>query len=133
MELKMEGFEACFTELKDVVKNTPLSARRGLQRSANQFKKTARDRTPDSGKEHKSKLKKEYGIRIKEEGYTMKALVFNSAPHFHLIERGHELIIRGKNCGFVPGKYMFEKTVDEYEEKMPQIIENEIEKELAKF
>ena len=133
MELEIEGYEVCKETLSKVILETPLAAKQGLRLAANGLRKDARARTPDSGKESKQKLKKKYGVKVIEEGLNMKALVYNSAPHFHLVEQGHELIINGKNCGFVLGKHFFEKTVDEYDEKMPQIVENMINKELSRY
>ena len=56
-------------------------------------------------------------------------LIYNDAPHFHLVERGHQLVRGGKLgeggkvVGFVPGKHMMEKTKNEYEEIVPEKLE----------
>lgn len=133
MEIRIEGLEECEVALKQLILKAPLEAKAGLRQAANGFRKSARARTPDSGKQHKAKLKKKYGVKIIDAGLNTKALIYNSAPHFHLVEKGHVSIIRGKNCGFVEGQHMFEKTVNEYETKTPKIIEEMIDKELSKF
>ena len=133
MEMKIEGLVECQDALKKFILDTPVAAKTGLRKAANEMRKTARRRTPDSGVQHKAKLKKKYGVKIIDEGLNMKAMVYNSAPHFHLVEQGHVLIIRGKNCGFVEGKHFFEQTVDEYEDKFPKIIEEMVEKEVEEW
>ena len=51
------------------------------------------------------------------------ALVWNSAPHFHLIEDGHQLVRGGRVIGFVPGKHIMERTRNEYEDIVPEEFE----------
>ena len=51
------------------------------------------------------------------------ALVWNSAPHFHLVENGHQLVRNGRAIGFVPGKHIMEKTRNDYKEIVPERFE----------
>lgn len=133
MELKIEGLVDCEEALEKFILKMPVTAKEGLRKAANAVRKDARANTPDSGVQHKSKLKKKYGVKIIDEGLNMKAMVYNSAPHFHLVEQGHVLIINGKNCGFVEGKHFFEQTVDRYEDKFPEIIKEMVERNINNF
>lgn len=134
MNLKITGLDEVENGISSLVKAVPVAANQGLMGIAREFRKSARARTPDSGKSHKAKLKKKYGIKTVDKSKTnVTVMVYNSAPHFHLVERGHELVIAGKNCGFVAGQHMFEKTVNEYERIMPNELEGIIDKALDKF
>lgn len=42
--------------------------------------------------------------------------VFNSAPHAHLIEYGHEQIVNDQSVGFTPGKHVMEKGIREFDD-----------------
>lgn len=134
MEIKIDGIEEVEKGIQELVKEIPAAANDGLLAVARKFRASAKARTPDSGIAHKAKLKKKYGIKtIEKTRDNVTVMVYNSAPHYHLVERGHQLIIRGVNKGFVEGKHMFEKTVNEYEKIVPQELEEIIGKELGKF
>lgn len=134
MELKIEGLNEVEHGLSTLVKESKVAANQGLIGIARELRKTARSRTPDSGKASKQKLKKKYYIRtVEKTDSNVTVMVGNSAPHFHLVELGHELIIGGKNCGFVEGKHFFEKTVNEYENIAPTTLEKKIGETIDKF
>lgn len=134
MEIRIDGLEEVEKGIADIVKTMPVSANKCLLGVARKFRTSARRRTPDSGIAHKAKLKKKYGIKtVVKNAENITVMCYNSAPHFHLVEKGHELIIKGANRGFVEGRHMFEKTVDEYEKIVPQELEAIINKELEKF
>ena len=53
--------------------------------------------------------------------------VYNSAPHAHLIEYGHNLVTPGGTIkGFVPGRHILENSVIAYQESFSQNIENRL-------
>ena len=134
MDIRIEGLGAVEKGLNDIVKASKVAANQGLMGIAREFRKSARKRTPDSGKAHKAKLKKKYYIKtVEKTNDNVTVMVGNSAPHYHLVERGHELIIHGNNVGFVAGQHMFEKTVHEYEKVMPEQLEDMIGKSIDKF
>jgi hypothetical protein len=41
------------------------------------------------------------------------------SPHFHLLERGHEIIINGQNKGFYSGQHMMADAVKQHQREMP--------------
>lgn len=70
------------------------------------FRYAAKNTPVDSGALRRS-LRAEYPALHKdgEVGYTMEY-----APH---VEYGHRLVIRGQECGFVPGQYYLKRAVDD--------------------
>lgn len=130
LNLEIEGLEEFERDLMKAINKSPTEARTTLRKTANAFRKSAKKRTPDSGIAHEKKLKKKYGVKIKEKGVDMTALVYNSAPHYHLVERGHNLVKNGKTIGFVTGQHMMEKTKNEFEGIVPEEFEKMIDKVL---
>lgn len=134
MNIRVEGLGQVEEGLNDLVKSSKVAANQGLMGIAREFRKKARARTPDSGKASKQKLKRKYYIKtVEKTNNNVTVMVGNSAPHYHLVERGHELVLHGKPCGFVEGQHMFERTVDEFEHIMPQELEDMIGKAIDKF
>ncbi|WP_370852261.1 HK97 gp10 family phage protein [Megasphaera elsdenii] len=111
------------------------TAEKHLNRTGNKLKKIAKENTPSSPYEHSHKLKKSWKSEIK--GYTAGELEYqlrNTAPHYHLVERGHVLKTQsGKAIGFVQGKHFLEKSVAEFESQNIAGTEfDKLAKDLAK-
>ena len=125
-DFTMEGIDELERDLREAIHKYPETMKAGLREIAKDFKKTARARTPD-GKNHKgdisTKLRRRFGIKMRDKGVASEAIVFNNAPHFHLVERGHNLVINGQTIGFVPGRHMMEKTENEYRDIVPEKFE----------
>ncbi|MCI8951617.1 MAG: hypothetical protein HFG50_15815 [Lachnospiraceae bacterium] len=131
-EFRMEGIEELENDLRETIEDCPKELKKGLNGIANDFRKSARKRTPDY-KNHKGnpklKLKRRYNKYAFVQDDKTGVLIYNDAPHFHLVERGHQLVRGGKLgeggkvVGFVPGKHMMEKTKNEYEEIVPEKLE----------
>lgn len=131
-KLQIDGLEELENDIKKVVENCPKELKKELNKIGNDFKKSARKRTPDY-KEHKGdpklKLKRRYGKWTFVEDDKTGITIYNDAPHFHLVELGHNLV-KGKNgriIGFVPGQHMMEKTKNEYEGIVPERFEQIID------
>lgn len=126
MEFSIEGLEELERDLREAIEECPETMKEGLKDIAKDFRKSCRNRTPD-GKNHKGdaskKLRRKFGTKIIDEGLIVSALVYNSARHFHLVERGHNLVKDGQVIGFVPGKFMMEKTQEEYRDIVPERFE----------
>lgn len=125
-DFEMKGIEELENDIRMAIEEYPKELKKGLNDIANDFRKSARKRTPDY-KHHKGnsklKLKRCYGKWAFVQDDKTGVLVYNNAPHFHLVERGHQLVRGGKVVGFVPGQHMMEKTKDEYEEIVPERFE----------
>ncbi len=114
----MDELRSLFAE---VVKEYPYEAERRLQTVARKFRRAVIAKTPSGPGKHKRKLVKSYKLS-KPKGYHEETKVefWSSAPHFHLIERGHAKVTKsGRNVGFVPGRHMVERTVQEFVDEMP--------------
>ncbi len=129
----MEGMEELERDLTEAIGEYPVTMREGLKGIAKEFRKSVRDKTPD-GIGHKgdakTKLRRKFGIKMREDGAASLALVYNSARHFHLVENGHNLVRGGQTVGFVPGKHMMERTRNEYEDIVPERFEKLCDKVL---
>lgn len=67
----------------------PGDASDALQKGARKMVKAIRKETPDSGKLHKNKLKRSWKMRVVDAyGKEPRAEIRNTAPHYHLVERG---------------------------------------------
>lgn len=131
-DLKIEGIKELEEDIRKAVERCPEGLKKELNIIANDFRKSARKRTPDY-KHHKGdpklKLKRRYGKWSFAKEDKTGITIYNDAPHFHLVELGHNLV-RGKNghiIGFVPGKHMMEKTKKEYEDIAPERFEKTID------
>lgn len=124
---QMEGIEDLENDIRKAIEECPKKLKKELNNIANDFRKSARKRTPDY-KHHKGnpklKLKRCYGKWAFVEDDKTGVLVYNSAPHFHLVEQGHNLVRGDQIIGFVPGQHMMEKTKNEYEEIVPERFRN---------
>ncbi|MCI8483499.1 MAG: hypothetical protein HFH41_04070 [Lachnospiraceae bacterium] len=125
-EFNMEGMEELERDLREAIEEYPEDMRKGLRTIAKDFKESVKDKTPD-GKNHRgdasTKMRKKFGIRTRKEGETSIALIYNSSPHFHLVEKGHNVVRGGRVVGFVPGKHMMEKTRNEFQDIIPDRFE----------
>ncbi|WP_455718026.1 HK97 gp10 family phage protein [Anaerosporobacter sp.] len=107
-----------------------------MERTAKEFRKDLVKNTKqvvDTSKQ--SKLIKGYKFdKTTGFGSDMEKNLRCKAPHFHLVEKGHNLITPytknrkmvsngGQRIGFVPGKFMLKKTCEEYEEKIPEAMQ----------
>lgn len=117
--MKIEDFTA---KLQDVVGIFPKEQEMVLKRGAAKMRKAIRSATPDSGVEHKRKLKKSWKIRMN--GLTRESIqaeIYSKSAHFHLVERGHVLKTRtGKVIGYVQGRFFMKKTVDAQKDKISE-------------
>ena len=122
----LDKFGDSLLKLCDVYLDT---AEKHLKKAGNKLKSTAKNNTPDSGFDHKKKLKDSWRGEI--QGYGANDLEYqlrNTAPHYHLVERGHKQVGRdGKTKGFVQGKFFLEQSVQEFNSS------GEMEKEIEKL
>lgn len=100
-----------------------------LEKCGKDLKKLCKDKTKlGRGKKH---LRNRYKLsKVKREGDEDWIELTNTSPHFHLVERGHRLIIKGKEIGFVPGQRMVERSVEEYDEIFLKEIDNWLSEKL---
>lgn len=162
-EFEMRGLNELTKDLEDLVKEYPDQTEKEVYRLAGQFTKDVNEKFPESYQDGKRPFEKEWHrTRVKAvfSDYTVEIEVENTAPHWHLVENGHQLLIpenpaliasalNGKNkknqgtkkkkshkkanmiyAGFVPGKHYCEKTREEWETEFPKRIEKFADKML---
>lgn len=115
-DFTIKGIEGLNTDILEAAQHYPKEVEKHLKKTGDVLKKKAIEKTPDSGTDHKRKLSKSWKSEI--EGMTIDSLEYqirNTAPHYHLVERGHKMVTRkGRTIGFVQGRHFFEKACDEF-------------------
>lgn len=134
-EFSFEGMEELARDLEKAVNIAPLQAKKTLKRLAKEFKASAAERAEvelnhadRTGEGQKKSIGEKWGSKIVDDRLGMAALVWNSAPHFHLIENGHNLVRGGNVIGFVQGKHIMEKTRNDYKDIVPERFEKMADK-----
>lgn len=120
MEFKIDGLAEFQEKVKLVEKKAPDRILKELDKQGRKLKKAAVANTP-VGKGTKRKISKSYKLlKTERVGSGFEKGITNKSPHYHLVERGHN-IVRKKGqppVGYVPGKFFFEKTIQEMEQPM---------------
>lgn len=157
----IQGLEELRRDFMAAVNEFPYESERKLEQLGKKFKKAVLKRTPTGGEtsrardtlkdrekkkalskklrkglQRKSKkaLDKSYKTEIKNYGEDMQLNFFSTAPHFHLIERGHRNVAKdGREIGFVPGQHMVEKTAQEFETVVPQEVDRFLNRVISKL
>ncbi len=159
---ELDGLEALGADLERIIEEYPEEASRFTVRMANRFTKDVNEKFPadyDNGKRSLPKSWKKEQERTGTGGYVSQVNIRNTAPHFHLVENGHEMVIpeqgftpagrknsdrdkkpgrkkqSGKKWvrkGFVPGKHYCEITRNEWKEKFPELTVKFLDKLLKK-
>lgn len=123
------------------MRKNPALVEETLKKLGKEFKNAAKKRAKAELKDHqhrtsneeKNAIAKKWGTKFIGEDVGMTELIYNSAPHFHLVEQGHNLVSKnGRVLGFVPGKHIMQKTKQEYEEIVPERFEQMIETQLER-
>lgn len=116
-------FEEFIGKLQAVQKDFPDDIEVVLNRGANRMVKALKQNSPDSGKDHKGKLNKSWKKEIEGYGKNIHANIYSTAPHFHLVDRGHKIIDKkGHEKGFVQGEHFLQKTIDEQEDNLREYM-----------
>ena len=126
------NYDEFVNRLREVGREFPKTSEKYLRRAGNTLKRNVIKAMPvgkspeKRRKWNKHKWNWGYGRNTKKlkYGWTAKTVgasggnleyqLYTRAPHYHLVERGHELIIRGKSKGFRQGKFFFEKTANAF-------------------
>lgn len=122
------GFDEYLKKLEKIRRETPKAMEAELEKEQRQIRAAYRKRVKAGAKEKPSGRKHlRNGMQPTEvirNGNDIEAALYNDyrkAPHYHLVERGHDLI-RGryfkKKIGRVRGKYYFRDTIKEMTPKI---------------
>lgn len=133
-EFSFDGLEEFQRALEKAINKAPVQAEETLVKVAKEFKASAKKRANSElkhikrdGDNKKKAIGRKWGHKLVDDNLGATVLVWNSAPHFHLVENGHNLVRGGNVIGFVPGKHIMEKTRHEYEDIVPERFEKMIE------
>lgn len=135
LTLTMEGLEELIGSLNDLASKYPDKAGELLQKNARKLRKNVienvKDLTESDGESKYSLSKaKSYAISpIQGFGADQFVEISAKAPHFHLVEHGHDLVSHsGEKIGFVQGKHMMNNAVKKANEDMPDTVEDMVTK-----
>lgn len=164
VEFSIDGLDELQRDFNAVVEKYPDEAEKETFKQVGRFTKDVNAKFPASYKKGKRPLSKSWKReRVRTfSGYTVEVTGTNTAPHWHLVENGHELWIpperyaammagkltytgqihRGKrrrkekgdlmHVKFVPGKHYCELTRKEWQKKYPQTVMTFVDEMLKK-
>lgn len=134
LEFNFEGLEELEEDLRKAIKQAPAQVEETLIDLAKKFKKSAKKKANKElkhakreGDKKKYAISKRWGHKVVDDNLGAAALIWNSAPHFHLVENGHQLVRGGRVVGFVPGKHIMEKTRNDYKDIVPERFEKMVD------
>lgn len=131
--ISCSGLEELERDLEKAVSLYENKAKETLQRNGKKFKNRVRKITATAVQQRTGNLSKGYRLsKVKGEGMNMEIEFRATAPHFHLIENGHELTANGRNGekgtkvgkGFVAGRLIVNQAREEYRTILPQELQN---------
>lgn len=131
--MSRRSFEEFIGRLELVQREFPDDSEIVLKRSADRMIRALKENSPDSGSEHKGKLNKSWRKEIEGYGKNIHANIYSTAPHFHLVDRGHKIIDKkGNEKGFVQGKHFLQKTIDEQEDDLSEYMLRSLYRQVKK-
>ena len=128
VELNLEGMNELVADFERLINRYPDKADELLTKEMRQLRKNVTKRMKEekkSRKKSKRPLENAGTYKISPVlgmGSRRYIEMGAKAPHFHLVERGHNLVLGGRTVKRVEGTKYFERTVNEHEEEMPQIV-----------
>ena len=139
VDIEFNGIEELQNAMRKAIEKYPGTAEEYLKKVGKNFKKRVLKITDSAVDTHTGRLKKGYKLGpVKSYGANMYIEFSGTAKHFHLIENGHNQVLpkkkKGKTMknggsvvGFVPGRLIVKQARAEYQEKMPQLMEQAID------
>lgn len=142
MEIRLDGMEELRADLLRAVRAEPGMARTALEKAGKKFKSAVIKETYSAVEKKTGNLAKGYKLDpVEGFGNGMHINFRATAPHFHLVENGHEQATQktrkgkklrngGRNIGFVPGRLIVAKVRVEYGTKFPKDVAEQFNKML---
>lgn len=136
MTLEVNGMDELLAKVEVVQKKAPDRMYTAVNKGAKKAKEIAIEHTPigpDKKPEKKRMANQWVAQRAKYDGRSFEAGVYNKAPHKHLVNDGHNQVVkdragRSKVVGYVPGLKFVEKAAEEADPKIKEEFENYIDK-----
>ena len=137
VDIEFSGLDELVRDFEKCALSYPDETVKAVRKAANEFKKDVNEKMPSSYSfKNKWRVSREKGTSVSEVGFEVQ----NKAPHWHLVENGHELLVspsraaaleRGQayhgqkrkshkrptdleHRGFVPGRHYCADTRDEW-------------------
>jgi hypothetical protein len=125
MDFKMDGLKDLQNSLEKAIDKYPDLAEESLEENAKKFKKRVIKITDLAVEKHSGKLIKGFKLdKMRFYGNVMEKDFRGTAPHFHLIENGHEQVTEdGKTIGWVPGFQLVKQARNEWSEELPDLMQ----------
>ena len=114
--MRLEGITDLQRDLLRTAQQTPKNAKKIMNKIGSKATSKVRKKSKSLVKKKTGKFQKKWkkGKVFLDSDGKWVVRVINSAPHAHLIEDGHVLKIGGQVKGFVPGKKVLEKGMQEF-------------------
>lgn len=130
----LDGLQELMNDLKKAIKVYPDKAEKRLKAVARNFKKDVTSETESKIKKHTGNLIKGYKLdKIKGYNENMSIDFRGTAPHFHLIENGHNMVTKdGKTVGWVEGKHIVKDMRQSYQDHVMPIEMDKLLKDIVK-
>lgn len=138
-QFSISGLDELVEDLEKAVKLYPDKSMETLEQAGKKFKNRVIKITNKATFKHTGKLVKGYKLDpVEGFGINMQINFRGTAPHFHLIENGHDLVSQktrngkkledgGKVMGFVPGRLIVHQAREEYKTKLPKEMKKMLE------
>lgn len=132
VDISIQGLDELTSDFEKLISRYPDKAGDLLRKNAREFRKeyvkNVRSAVKYSSGKAKSltKLGNTKVYPIQGMGKRQYVEIGATSPHFHLFERGHNLIIpwMPNVSGRVEGRFIMKKSIDEYENKLPEIAQD---------
>ena len=139
--MEIKGLDKFADKLKTVQKKAPGRIIDKYDKAAKDLKKKLKKATPynPNGRyDGKPKTSKQHlrgrwkANRTRKTGGIYHTEVYSTAPHFHLVERGHAVLKWGRKPtkngkSYVPGKFFFKKEIESLEPELNELPEKVID------
>lgn len=128
MDFEISGFDELRDELAKAIKLYPDLAESKLENTAKKFKNRVITITYSAVGKRTGNLIKGFKLdKMRHYGINMEKDFRGTAPHFHLIENGHNLINKAGESvgkGWVPGHNIVDQARNEYSDIMPEVVKD---------
>ena len=123
--MRIDGLSDFQNDLLKVEKNAKKVFREAMRVSGNNAVKHVRKKARSLVKKKTGNYHKSFkrGKVFIDPGGHFVTRILNKSPHGHLIEDGHRQIVDGQEVGFVPGKKVMKKAMQEFESSRNDVEE----------
>ena len=133
--ITIDGLDDLEKTFKDLVKKYPDRAGEMLREDARKLRKEVVKEvkkvtnTKSSSKRSLGKVGSYKISQVQGIGTNQYVEISAKSPHFHLVEHGHVQMNRaGQAIGFVQGRHLRDNTVKKHEGKMPEVVEDMVDR-----